>query len=159
MGETAAASGTATAPAARGVRRIVVAVDFSPHSERALDAAFALAAPLGAEVHAVHVCVLLAHALTEGAHPDAPDFEARVRAAIDARLARLRADAGAKGAKLETHRVDGNPAERIVAEAARLGADMIAIGTHGHSGLDRVLLGSVAERVVRTAKVPVLSVH
>lgn len=144
---------------AQGVRRMLVAVDFSPHSERALDLALGLAGPLGAEVHVLHVCVLLAHALTQGAHPDAPDFEARVKAGIDQRLAKLQSDAAARGQRLLTHRVDGNPAERILAEAARLGTDLIVLGTHGHSGLDRMLLGSVAEHLVRTAKVPVLTVH
>ncbi|KAF0169229.1 MAG: UspA domain-containing protein [Caulobacteraceae bacterium] len=161
MGEksTATEAGQATAGSSRGVRRILVALDFSPHSDRALDLALGLAAPLGAEVHALHVCVLLAHALLEGAHPDAPDFEASVKAGIDQRLANLQRDTSARGQKLVTHRVDGNPAECVLSEATRLGADLIVVGTHGHSGLDRVLLGSVAERVVRLSKVPVLTVH
>jgi nucleotide-binding universal stress UspA family protein len=161
MGENRAASsaghgGTATGG---GTQRIVVAVDFSPHADRALELALDLAGPLGAEVHAVHACVLLAHAIAPDAHPDAPGFEAQVKAGIDRQLTALRERAAARGQTLVTHRVDGNPAEGVLRESARLGADLIVLGTHGHSGLDRLLLGSVAERVVRTAKVPVLTTH
>lgn len=161
MGDSKAATGTGPTRTAssHGMQRIMVAVDFSPHAQRALDLALGLGASLGAEVHALHVCVLLAHAVVEGAHADAPGFEARVKAGIDQRLAKLQSEAAAQGQKLATHRVDGNPAECVLAEATRLGADLIVLGTHGHSGLDRVLLGSVAERVVRLAKVPVLTVH
>ena len=161
MGKSEASSGAvAQESAPRGVvRRILVAVDFSPTSERAVDLALGLAGPLGSEVHALHVCVLLAHAVVEGAHPEAPDFEARVKAGIDQRLAKLEVEAVGRGIKLATHRVDGNPAECIAAEVARLGADLVVVGTHGHSGLNRLLLGSVAERVVRTSRVPVVTVH
>ena len=110
-------------------------------------------------MHALHVCVLLAHAIVAGAHPDAPGFEARVKGEIDQHLAKLQRDAAARQQTLATHRVDGNPAECILSEAARLAADLIVLGTHGHSGLDRLLLGSVAEHIVRTASVPVLTVR
>lgn len=53
----------------------------------------------------------------------------------------------------------GHPAEVIDAEAIRVAADLIAMGTHGRSGLDRLRLGSVAERVLPSAPCPVLTVH
>ena len=55
--------------------------------------------------------------------------------------------------------VDGSPAQRIVQEAEDAGCDVIVMGTHGRGGIDRLLLGSVAERVVRTSPVPVLTVR
>ena len=141
------------------MRRILVAVDFSENSARALDLALELGGRLGVDVHALHGCVLLAHALAEGAHPEASDFEARVKAEIERQLTALQASAKGRGVDLVTHRVDGNPAECVLAEARRLGADLICLGTHGRSGLDRLLLGSIAERVLRLSPVPVLAAH
>jgi len=60
---------------------------------------------------------------------------------------------------LETTTVEGSPAREIVDHAASIGADLVVMGTHGRSGVDRLLLGSVAERVVRSSPVPVLTVR
>lgn len=141
----------------RRFRKILVGVDFSAHSGRALDRALELARTVGAEVHALHTCPLLAYALGDE-HPDAPDFEHRVHARVDEELARLRERVAASGATLHTHRVDGSPGPQVAAFADQIGADLIVVGTHGRTGFDRVLLGSVAERVLRLAHVPVLAV-
>jgi nucleotide-binding universal stress UspA family protein len=58
-----------------------------------------------------------------------------------------------------TQVVEGNPSEEILAYATEHGIDLITMGTHGRSGLDRVVMGSVAERVVRRSSVPVLTVR
>jgi nucleotide-binding universal stress UspA family protein len=63
------------------------------------------------------------------------------------------------GLEVETEVAEGDPAELIVARAAELGADLIAMGTHGLSALGRVFLGSVARRVVQHAPCPVLTVR
>lgn len=139
------------------MRTILVGVDFSEHSDRALERAFLLGRVLGAKVHVLHACPLLAYALGD-AHPDASDFEERVHAHVDAELARLRTRAEVAGSVLVTHRVDGNPGPAVAAFADELGADLVVVGTHGRTGLDRMLLGSVAERVLRLAHVPVLVV-
>ena len=55
--------------------------------------------------------------------------------------------------------LEGDPEREIVAHAAESGADLIVMGTHGRGGIDRLLLGSVAEHVVRRSPVPVLTVH
>jgi len=60
---------------------------------------------------------------------------------------------------LETVLVEGSPAKNIVEYAETEGCDVIVMGTHGRSGVDRLLLGSVAERVVRSATVPVLTIR
>jgi nucleotide-binding universal stress UspA family protein len=150
---------SADAAAASPPQCILVAVDFSEYAERALAWAFRIGEACGAKVHAVHALSLIALALGDEAHPEAPDFERRAKAHADAQLAALADAAKQKGHELQTHRADGNPADRIVHEAERLGADLIVMGTHGRSGLDRLMLGSVADRVLRTAHVPVLTVR
>ena len=60
---------------------------------------------------------------------------------------------------LESATVEGSPAREIVDDATETGVDLIVMGTHGRSGVDRLLLGSVAERVVRRSPVPVLTVR
>jgi nucleotide-binding universal stress UspA family protein len=60
---------------------------------------------------------------------------------------------------LESATVEGSPAREIVDDATETGVDLIVMGTHGRSGVDRILLGSVAERVVRRSPVPVLTVR
>jgi nucleotide-binding universal stress UspA family protein len=59
----------------------------------------------------------------------------------------------------ERHLLEGGPSREITAYAERSGADLVVMGTHGRGGIDRILLGSVAERVVRSSPVPVLTVR
>jgi len=82
-------------------------------------------------------------------------FEKRGQGIVDAVVQR----AEAAGVGVRTHVGRGLPYRAIRAAADEYGVDLIAIGTHGRTGLDRLLLGSVAERTVRTADVPVLTVH
>lgn len=60
---------------------------------------------------------------------------------------------------IETKMVEGSPARDIVSYAQKEGCDLIVMGTHGRAGFDRLLLGSVAERVVRSSTVPVLTIR
>ncbi|MHB9286324.1 universal stress protein [Halobacteriales archaeon Cl-PHB] len=60
---------------------------------------------------------------------------------------------------VQTYQVEGSPAQEIVEYAQDQGIDLVVMGTHGRSGVNRLLLGSVAERVVRTSPVPVLTVR
>ena len=78
-------------------------------------------------------------------------FERRARDAVD-RVA------AASAVPVETHVVEGRPATVLAAAIDDYDADLVAMGTHGRSGVERVLLGSVAERVLRTATRPVLVV-
>ena len=73
-----------------------------------------------------------------------------------ARLEALKGSLEARGVTPRIHTLCGTPAEQIVATAEHGGFDLIAMGTHGRTGLDRVVMGSVAEEVVRTSRVPVL---
>ena len=66
--------------------------------------------------------------------------------------------AGIKGIAVETHLMEGGPAGAIVDFARQAGADLIVIGSHGRTGLSRLLMGSIAEQVVRNATCPVLTI-
>ncbi|HVY47355.1 MAG TPA: universal stress protein [Minicystis sp.] len=139
---------------------VLVAIDFSTASAAAMEQALELAsrnAP--AEVHAVTVQELSLELL-------APPNE-RIESPI-APLRDLAKDAATKFAashpasrieRVVIHALFGSPVGEIVALAAELDADAIVVGTHGRRGVRRALLGSVAERVVRTAGCPVLVVR
>jgi universal stress protein A len=143
------------------VRRILVPIDFSECSRAALDRAVELSRVLGAELVLLHV--VDSSGLFVGGIESYVDVAAIARQMQeDARkeLAAIAATAAANGrpgTRIEVY--EGRPAQAIVDCAKEQGVDLIVMGTHGRSGLSRVFLGSVAERVVRTAPCDVLVVH
>jgi nucleotide-binding universal stress UspA family protein len=145
------------------IRRILCPIDASETSHRALEHAITLAGWYGSRLTTLYVNsapylpqppILFA----EGAHPiltaepvgrdDADPF-------VDARLAKARAAGIDCEAVIESSH---NPAGRILHCADALPADMIVLGTHGRSGFERLMIGSVAEKVLRKARCPVLTV-
>ncbi|GIV62019.1 MAG: universal stress protein [Rhodothermaceae bacterium] len=145
------------------IRKILFPTDFSDTSERALNYALFLAHQYGAELHLLHVEVL---------YDEDPHNPKRHFPDTETILERLRAltrnnDAGGQlpeGAvdRLDiryAHRRNISAAPAIVEYAAEEAIDLIVMGTHGRRGLRRLLLGSVAEEVVRTAPCPVLTVR
>ena len=144
------------------IRRILVPVDFSEHSERALADAIDLAEQFGAELHLLH-CYEIFPDRTGSVLYDAiaalpENYEREIRNAATAQLARWRERATARGVRAELHLVADRPSRGIATCAEKLPADLIVIGTHGLTGLKHVLLGSVAERTVRDAPCSVLTV-
>jgi nucleotide-binding universal stress UspA family protein len=139
------------------IRRILCPVDFSPSSERALDFAVDLAKALGAELDLLHVYQLPVYALPDGAMMAGPEFTTRVTTESQRALTEL-CESRASGVTTKTHLIEGIPYREIVRMGEDLGAGLIVVGTHGRTGLRHLLLGSVAERVVRSAKVPVITV-
>lgn len=139
------------------IRRILCPVDFSPSSERALDFAVDLAKALGAELDLLHVYQLPVYALPDGAMMAGPEFTTRVTTESQRALTEL-CESRASGVITKTHLIEGIPYREIVRMGEDLGAGLIVVGTHGRTGLRHLLLGSVAERVVRSAKVPVITV-
>jgi nucleotide-binding universal stress UspA family protein len=119
--------------------RVVLATDFSEASGAATRAAFAYARLLGARLSLLHVT------------------RERGRVAARQRLARLVRELG-PDLPTETVVSSGLPAEEIVRHAAERKAGLLVVGTHGRTGVSRVLLGSVSERVARTSPCPVLVV-
>lgn len=140
-------------------KKIVCPIDFSPPSFHALDHAISFARATGAELHITHVIPLLAYALASKEPVDDPGFEARLRKDVTEQLEALKAKHGDATLTVTVSSVNGAPYEGIQRVVAEQKATMVVIGTHGHTGLDRFLLGSVAEKVVRTSHVPVLAVR
>jgi nucleotide-binding universal stress UspA family protein len=147
--------------------RILVTLDGSELAERVLPHALSLARCHGATVelmraYAPPASVLSASAATAlpGTGPivDPGPSIAAGRAEADAYLEVMVSRLAAGGVATEGLRLDGPAAQSIVADARRAGAGLIAMTTHGRGGLGRVVLGSVADEVLRTAPCPVLLV-
>ena len=143
------------------VKRMLVPTDFSPPSEIALAYALDLAAREGASVHVLHVLddVQFAAAYPDGLYVQLAGLEARLIDEGRKRLADAAAKAEAAGVAATIDVVVGKPAPAIAGEAEKRGTDLIVMGTHGRSGLAHLVLGSVAETVLRTAPCPVLTVR
>jgi nucleotide-binding universal stress UspA family protein len=138
-------------------RKIVVATDFSPPSQLALQYAKALATRFGAALHLVHVVEEPFPTGVEFYMPDMSSFRERRVTDAERRLTEIIADIGMADSTCEV-RV-GNPARRITEIASDRDADVIVMGTHGRGPVAHFIMGSVAERVVRTAGCPVLTVR
>ena len=139
-------------------RTILVPIDFSETAQHALDTAIVLARESGGRVHLLH-----AYEIPLGTIPPygvaIPDsLLADVRDAAARRLEKAAHKVEAAGVACETQILHAPPAEGIVEAARACGADLIVMGTRGLTGLRHVLLGSVAERTVRLAPCPVLTV-
>ncbi|HEU4581401.1 MAG TPA: universal stress protein [Polyangiaceae bacterium] len=141
-------------------QKILVPVDFSVHSSFALRTAADLARRFNGSITILHVHDPLPYALPGDLQPISKEQHGQLRAEIEKELAALRVRAETGGASsVETLVTEGPPAEEIVRCAERGAFDLIVIGTHGRRGFQRMLLGSVAERVTRLAACPVLSIR
>jgi len=143
------------------LHRILVPTDFSEHSRQALRYGIALAEKFGADLHLLHVLqdvsVYQPDAVTVG--PPVVPPVAALTAAARQTLAKTIADHQLErlGARAEVR--EGPPVEEIVDYAHEHAIDLIVIATHGRGWLAHLLLGSVAEKVVRKAPCPVMAVH
>ncbi|MGH6691341.1 MAG: universal stress protein [Gammaproteobacteria bacterium] len=140
-------------------RRVVAPTDFSESSKQAWDLTQRLAKALGSEVMLVHVFV------EAPVYGDPPAVTTAWEVVVEAQkwvadeLERWADQARKTGIDVRTIVLTGSPASEIVRHANEAHADVVIMGTHGRTGLSRVLLGSVAERVIRTAPCPVLTVR
>ena len=139
-------------------RTILVPTDFSDDAEAALDLALALAADSGAAIHLVHAYEIPIAAIPPYGIEIPPTLLTDVRDAAARRLEKSAEKVRSRGVRCDGHLVHGAPVDGIVDAAARLGADLVVMGTRGLTGLKHVLLGSVAERTIRSAPCPVLTV-
>ena len=143
------------------IQRIVAPTDFSRHSELSLEAAVEMAQRFGAELHVLHIVVpqIYQSEMPEMMMPPFEDLTEDMLGAARRRMDTWRQGVP-KGLKLETHVIESTRKEDIaICEfAGKQAADLIVIGSHGHTGLAHLLLGSTAEQVVRHAKCPVLVV-
>ncbi len=138
--------------------RILVPTDGSAGTRRAIDHAIQLAETHDATLHGIYVVNTASYASfsMETAWEGIGDM---LRDEGETAVAELRSHAAAADIDIETEILEGSPSREIVRYAEESGCDLIVMGTHGRGGIDRLLLGSVAERVVRASEVPVLTVR
>ncbi len=150
----------ASADSGLGIRMILVPIDFSVHSKNALKYAIPMAIKFGAALHLVYVVeptiypadlgfgqVVLPGVEDELRQKGADELQALIEKEIAGRVVAT--------ASVRT----GNPHHEILSEAEEKGVDLIIVATHGHSGVEHMLFGSTADRIVRHAQCPVLTVR
>ena len=141
-------------PGPLAIERILVATDFSAHADLAVEWAQRLARPLKARILLLHVIDIFTLAQTS-CRMLGTDFLGIMRDEARAGMQKLQE----RIPEAELLVREGSPRPVIVDAAVELDCDLIVIGTHGRSGITHLLLGSVAEYVVRHSKVAVLTVH
>lgn len=137
--------------------RILVPTDGSDGVERAIDEAVGLATAVGATIHALYV-------VDQRGYSTLPDtkwltIEEALEHEGEAAVATVAERAADAGVDAETTVADGIPHRTILEYAADHDVDVIVMGTHGRSGLEHFLIGSVTEKVIRSADIPVLVVR
>lgn len=138
-------------------RHLLVPMDFGAASEQALELALSLASSFGADLTLLHVSPAPPSSYATyapGAYWPVDEIARASAAALDRDLARARERIPSARGELAS----GEPWHRIIDFAQAHGVDLIVMGTHGRRGVSRVLLGSVADKVVRLAHVPVITV-
>lgn len=141
------------------LRSILAPVDFGAGSDHSLEVALDLAKLTGASVHLLHVYQIPVYGFPDGAFLAGPEIATRLSEAAQKGLDNVVQRVANRGVKVEGQLRQGNPPDEIVAAAQELGCDAIVLGTHGRKGIAHALMGSVAERVVRTSPIPVLTIR
>jgi len=136
--------------------KILAAIDDSKHSEAAINVVANYFKPQTTEVRILHVLTPIVLSappqMSRGYAPELEEQRTQARAFVDKCAQQLRA----AGYKVDSTVESGDIRETIIDSAARWHADLILLGSHGHKGMGRLLLGSVAESVVRHANCSVL---
>jgi nucleotide-binding universal stress UspA family protein len=140
------------------IKKILVPIDFSSHSAKALDYAVELAQRFEAALHLLHSYPIDIGRISAYGMAVPEGFERECRVAAERRLEQWVEKVKAQGVAVETTVTPKVASEAIVECAEQLDADLIAMGTRGLTGLAHVLLGSVAERTIRLAPCPVVTV-
>lgn len=144
----------------RMIHRILVPIDFSAHSKNALKYAIPMAEQFGATLHLVYVVEPTIYPADLGfgqvVMPGVED-ELREKGAVE--LKSLIAEEIGGRVKATSNVRTGKPHQEILHEAAEREIDLIVIATHGHTGVEHILFGSTASRIMRLAKCPVLIVR
>ncbi len=144
-------------------KRICAPTDFSEMGDRAVEYGAALARKYGAELHIVHVIQDVADKLR---HPDftstdtsVHEFLGKLEKGASEYLAKLAAEKPWHGLEVKRVQLIGSPVDEICRYAEKNEIDLLVMGTHGRKGLQHMFVGSVTERVVRTAPCPVLTIR
>jgi nucleotide-binding universal stress UspA family protein len=138
---------------------ILLATDFSESSGPAADHAITLAKLTGAHLHVLHVINELdEHQRVMIPHEAFQILQKEIETQTVRELNRF-CKGPAAGTSTTTHAVVGTAFQKILETGAKVSADLIVMGTHGRTGVEQVIVGSTAERVVRRSKIPVLTVR
>jgi nucleotide-binding universal stress UspA family protein len=141
------------------IQRIVVATDFSDLADTVVDQALDLAKQLGASVTLVHSYEIPIYGFPEGVLVAPPDVASRLQTAAQTELEAIAKQHEGRGVKITPVLRMGAAWDEVNAVADETKADLIVVGTHGRRGFSRLLLGSTAERILRTATRPVYVIH
>ena len=141
------------------LKSLLVPTDFSAPAAAALDYAVELAEATGAKIYLMHAFQLPIVGFPDGAMVASAELASRITDAAQKSLADAASALAGRKVEIVTLLEQGDPRELVLAKAVDLGVDMIVMGTHGRRGIARALIGSVTEGIVRTAPVPVLTVH
>jgi nucleotide-binding universal stress UspA family protein len=141
------------------VRKILVPVDFSSHSNAALELAIDFAKSFEASITLLH-CYQLS---PSGGSPYGivmpPEYCEKIREAAERYLKKWCEKAAAAGIEVDYSSSSANPAQEILRRAEEIGADLIVMGTNGLTGISHLMIGSIAERTLRLAPCPVMTIR
>lgn len=137
---------------------IIVPVDFLKSADKLVDYSTSMAEKLSAVIHFIHVVTFPTGDAMVGA-PFGAEYEGKMLADAQARMSNLLADYSESFPACTGEVVIGDPVDKIIQIAEVKDSDLIIISTHGARGLEKILLGSVAERVLTRAHCPVLTMN
>ena len=140
--------------------KIVIAIDFSENSDYAFEYALTLAKQFNSELTVMHVInepVDLRGFYVP--HISFEQLEKEIEEGANKMMEKFCVSRMADFSNYQTTIVSGIPYEEIIRKAEEIGASLIVVGTHGRTGLDHIIFGSTAERVVRSASCPVLTIR
>ena len=142
------------------VKKILFPIDFAANFETLVPWVETVARKFDATVYVLFVAQDLKHfASFYVPHGNIDDFQKQSIESAKKRMAAAMDEFSPKFPKLETRVELGDPAEKILAFVKQENIDLIIMGSHGRSGLDRMIFGSVANKVVKSASCPVLTIH
>lgn len=145
------------------MKKVLVAIDYHPSSEKVAQAALELTKTMQAEICLIHVLADVSYYGMEfptfmgyeGYAPIGPDFEMAREMRNVAQDFLSKAAAHLDHQNVTTHLTEGNTANAILEYASQWQADLLVMGTHSHSGLEKLLMGTVAQKVIEKTTIPV----
>jgi len=142
------------------VNKVLVPIDFSQNARRIVQEGFDIAGKFGAEVHILFVAqVFQDYSEFFVPHMPAIQFEEDILSRAREKMDEFIKENFDNCSSCKTEILAGDVAETILAYAEEKGIDLIVMGTHGYKGLEKILFGSVAEKVVKAAHCPVLTIN
>ncbi len=139
------------------VTKVVVPVDFAQHTDKIVEYAVYVAKSFSASVSFIHVAESYGGLYAGFAHPSFEQIETELRKQAEQKMAHLVEDNSSEVVGCSGKVLEGDVVESIIQYATDEQASLLVLGTHGAKGLEKIVLGSVAERVVKKSPCPVLT--